>query len=235
MPLDQLFSSLSNSSGESSLGQLLKAPSTQGALSGAASGAVVSMLMNKKARKKMGKTAVKVGGAAALAGLGYYAYRQWQNSQAAPGVNPSQQQAAPALPANAQSPPPLPANWEAASTEVAVTDSLQVKMILSMIAAAAADGTIDREEMNVLIAAIDEAPLEPAEKSELTSALNQPPAVEDLAALVESPEEAAELYGAALTAIDADTPAEDLFLMRFARALELEPGLVEQLNAAMEA
>ena len=82
MPLDQLFSSLTNAKSDprAMLGSLLGSPGSQGALGGAASGALVSLLMNGKARKKIQKHAVKVGGMAAVAGLGYYAYRKWQQS-----------------------------------------------------------------------------------------------------------------------------------------------------------
>ncbi len=221
MPLDQLFSSLASPSSEGSpLGNLLQSPSAKGALSGAASGAVVSLLMNKKMRKKVGKNAAKIGGAAAIAGLGLLAYRQWRNHRStAESVDANSAQAA-ALPE--------------LSGPQQVSNELQVKMILSMIAAASADGTIDDQEMDILIEAINHAEINPGEKSQLTSALNAPPTIEELAALPDSPEEASELYGAALTAIEADTPAEHLFLRRFAGALELEPELVKTIHQVAE-
>jgi uncharacterized membrane protein YebE (DUF533 family) len=228
MSLDKLFSGLTDSKSDprSLLGGLLGSPGAQGALGGAASGAVVSMLMNKKARKKLQKNAVKVGGVAALAGVGYFAYRKWQNRQ-----SPDTPPPAPASPAL---PPPAPRRLEAASAEVRISAELPIKMVLAMIAAAAADGNIDSAEMNALVVAIEEAPIEAAEKGRLTAALNEPPTVEAVAALAENPEEASELYGAALTAIDVDTPAEDFFLRRFARALELDPELVTTLHQTLE-
>ena len=72
MPIDKLFANLNES------------PSAKGALSGAASGAMVSLLMNKKARKKIGKSAAQLGGIAALAGVGYFGYKKWQESRANP-------------------------------------------------------------------------------------------------------------------------------------------------------
>jgi len=223
MPLDQLLSKFAGGSGgTSSLASLFSAPGTQGVLGGAASGAAVSLLMNKKARKKLGKTAAKVGGAAAIAGVGYLAYRTWQNR------NDGGAQAAPP-------PPPVPASLEMASEEAPVAELLQVKMILAMIAAASADGTIDGQEMDGLLCAIENAPIDPAGKSQLTAALNEPPSVEEIAGLVSGPEEASELYGAALTAIEVDTPAEHLFLRRFSNALRLDPELVKTLHQTMAA
>lgn len=179
------------------------------------------MLMNKKARKKLQKHALKVGGAAALAGVGYVAYRQWQQGRVGEASLPT-----------AATPPPL--DFDAAVAEVRISAELPMKMVLAMIAAAAADGTIDGAEMDVLITAIDDAPIESEEKARLTTALNDPPTVEAVAALASGDEEASELYGAALSTIEVDTPAEDLFLRRFARALQLEPELVSALHRSLD-
>jgi uncharacterized membrane protein YebE (DUF533 family) len=202
---------------------LLSAPGTQGALGGAASGALVSLLMNGKSRKKLQKHAVKLGGMAAVAGIGYYAYQKWQQNNAVvpPPLPPA---ALPAPQTTAQvEPPPVPVPVE-----------LPLKMVLAMIAAAAADGSIDSVEMAALANAIDDAPVTPDEKAQLSAALNQPPTVEAVAALAANPEEASEIYGAALTAIDLDTPSEHLFLRRLSRALELEDGLVASLHETLE-
>lgn len=237
MSLDSLFSSLTNSKidPKALLGGLLGSPGTQGALGGAASGALVSLLMNGKARKVIQKNAVKVGGAAALAGVGYYAYRKWQESQ---GAGAATNTAAPvqALPATVEpaTPPPLPGDLADASVQVTVTGELPMKMVLAMIAAAAADGTIDSIEMSMLAVAIDDAPVEAGEKARLTSALNFPPTVEDIAKLANGPEEASEIYGAALTSIEVDTPSEHLFLRRLSKALELDEQLVKTVHETLE-
>ena len=115
--------------------------------------------------------------------------------------------------------------------DVPVPADLPMKMVLAMIASAAADGTIDTKEMDALATAIGQAPVDNAEKARLTAALNQPPTVEEVAALATAPEEASEIYGAALTAVDADSPAEHLFLRRLATALHLDPGLRDALHA----
>lgn len=234
MALDKLFAALSdgNADPRSLLKGFTGSSGAQGALGGAASGALVSALMNAKARKKLKKNAVKFGGVAALAGVGYFAYRQWQQ-----GRSPGAAETPPPPPALAEAPPPPPPplSLEAATTEVPVSDALAMKMVLAMIAAAAADETIDSEEMTALVGAIENAPVTPDERSKLTAALNHPPTVESLAAMAADQEEASELYGAALTAISVDTPAEDLFLRRLASALRLDPELVKNLHLSLEA
>ena len=207
--------------------KLMDSPSAKGALGGAASGAVVSLLMNKKARKKLGKTAVTAGGAAAVAGLGYYAYKKWQGAKDSSSAS--------SQPLSASS-TPSPTQLAAAPTltptlaPVPVDPSLNVKLILSMIAAAAADGTIDPNEMDTLFASMEGSGLSAEEKGKLTAALNNPPSAEEIAALSGSPEESSELYVAALSAIDLDTPAEDFYLRRLAAGLCLDRNLVTQLH-----
>ncbi len=226
MPIDQLFSSLTSSS------------SAKGALSGAASGAVVSMLMNKKARKKIGGSVATIGGAAALAGVGYFAYQKWQKSKAggagaAFAVRPADQNSAPARSSSADSGvPAVPSVLPAASgTALQVSDSLAMKMVKAMIAAAYSDGHIDDAEMDQLENAVASANLTAAENREMMAALNAPPSAQEIAALAESPEEAAELYGAAALAIDSDTVAEKFFLRQLAGALKLDSSLVAEINS----
>jgi len=221
MPLDELFSNLTSS------------PSAQGALSGAASGAVVSMLMNKKARKKIGSSVATIGGAAALAGVGYFAYQKWQQSKisaSTPLPTPDSPTGAAASPPDVLTTPtvkPLPE-----SKPLVVSHSLSMKMVKAMIAAAHSDGTIDDAEMDQLQHAVAAANLTAEENRAMMAALNQPPSVNEVAASAESPEEAAEIYGAAATAIDPDTAAEKFFLRQLASALKLDPALTAEINAA---
>lgn len=225
------------------LGSVLANPAAQGMAGGVAGGALTSLLMNSKAARKLGKNALALGGAAALAGAGYWAYRKWQEGQAAkaPGAAPSTGPAAtpaalpaPALPSAQASLPPVPAGtpFLPPSGDLGGRDRLARKLILAMLAAAHADGHCETAELAKILDTLEAAALNPAEKAELTAALNRPPAVEELGALAACPEEAAEIYVAALTVIDAPSPAESLFLLRLARTLKLDPALIEQLHAA---
>jgi len=209
MPIQKLFSDLAAS------------PSAKGALGGAASGAMVSLLMNKKARKKIGSSAVAVGGMAALAGVGYLAYKKYQSSRGASASSGESRSAQPEVVQPAA--PELPA-------APATNDRLGILMIKAMIAASHADGSVDAAEMDALFQAMERAELSPEENRELTRALNTPPTLESIAAAVLSPEEGAEIYGAALSAIDPDTPSEQFFLRRLATALKLDPKLVECIH-----
>ena len=222
MPFDRLFSEFKSSS------------TAQGALGGAASGAMVALLMNKKARKNLGGTALKLGGAAAVAGVGYYAYQQWPKRKS-PGVGEMTSTSA-----SVSAPVSLPALARASVAPVneppalpVVDDSLAFKMIKTMIAAAQADGQIDDAELAKLEEAVHSAGLSPAEDAAVMAALNTPVTMEEIAQWPASPAEAAELYGAALLAVDPDTVSEKFFLRRLASTLRLPVRLTAQLNASV--
>ena len=128
MPLDKL------------LGDLLSSP-TSGKLSG---NSLAGLLLNKKTSKKIKKNAVRLGGAAALAGVGYLAYQEWQKSQRPPSA--STPSTPPPLPGEAASggPPPLPFENSADQTPplsgTDERDALAMKLVQAMIGAAHADG-----------------------------------------------------------------------------------------------
>ena len=212
---------------ESLLKNLTSSPSAKGALSGAASGALVSALMGTKSGRKLGKTAVKVGGAAAVAGLGYYAFKKWQESRSSQTQSPSVQTQEPSSAPAEQSPLSL----DQAATQVEVTETLCAKIILAMIAAAAADGSIDDQEMDTLFNTMESSQLSAGASGQLTAALNEPPTLEEVATLPSNAEEASELYAASLAAIDLDTPAEHLYLRRLAKALVLDSELVQSIHS----
>ena len=240
MPLDKI------------LGDLLSAP-TSGKLSIDSIGGIGGLLKGrKKAKKFLGKNALGIGGAAAVAGVGFLAYKEWQESQqkgAGAGAPPptggtppplpgeleaAQTQSKTGVPVSGGTPPPLPdlppVQAPVVGTE-AERDKLAMKLVKAMIGAAHADGHVDQDEMSEILAAFDSGGLTAEEKAELTAALNAPPTVEDIAGFAESMEEGAELYAASLAAIDADTPAESVYLARLARQLELPGDLVERLHA----
>ena len=91
---------------------------------GLAAGAMALLLGNKNIRKYGTKVAA-VGGAAALGGLAYKLYQDWQQNQSAPAAGP-----------------PHPLN-ELAGAELDARASLLVR---AMVAAARADGHIDDAE-----------------------------------------------------------------------------------------
>ena len=209
------------------LGRLLQDPAAKGALGGVAGGAATSLLMNKKARKKLGKTAVNVGGVAALAGVAYWAYQKYQGKQA----GQPEAVAAPGQSATGTvTPPPQGSSFLPGPNDTAACNALAIKLVRAMIAAASADGQIDGAELKRVLAAIEQADLNPADKAAMLQAMNTPDTLDGIAALADSQEVATELYAASLSAIEVDTPAEHAYLSMLAAKLNLPGELVSAIH-----
>lgn len=101
-----------------------------------ASGAIAAVLLGTKSGRKLAGNAAVLGGLAAIAGLGYQAYKNYQS-----GKEPA---AEPASRAPAQLPAP-PADSGFAAPE-ALSEDFALVLVRAMIAAARADGHIDASE-----------------------------------------------------------------------------------------
>ncbi|PZQ51305.1 MAG: DUF533 domain-containing protein [Rhodovulum sulfidophilum] len=159
--------------------------------------------------------AAKGGAMAILGTLAISALRAAQaQSQAQAG------QAAPALDAP-------PASHEIASVTGPEAEKL---MLLAMISAAKADGTVDETEMQKIIGKAGENEITPEEKDFILAELKTPVDIPALAAQVTSPTQAAAVYAASVLAITPDTPAEKAYLAELATALGLDAATVSLLE-----
>lgn len=114
---------------------------------------------------------------------------------------------------------------------IALTDPQSERLVLhAMIGAAQADGRIDEAEIERILGRVDGDGVTEEERREAREAARQPVDVEALGAQVTRPELAAEVYLAALMAVEIDTEAEKDYLRRLARALRLDPAMVRRLH-----
>ena len=209
-----------------------RTPRPRGLWGGVAGGVLGSLLMNKKARKNLGSTAMTVGGAAALAGVAYYAYQKVQSRRAGSGAPQTSQPVpapAPAAP-EAIAPPPPDSGFLPPARDQRACDKLSLHLLQAMIAAAHADGEMDGTELRAVLDAVEKADLASADKSAVLAALNKPMNLDQVAALAESPQEAMELYAASLAAIDGDSPAEQAYLSMLSARLRLDPEVVAEMH-----
>jgi uncharacterized membrane protein YebE (DUF533 family) len=187
-------------------------------LTGALAGGVLGMLAgNKSARKfatKSAGTALKLGGLAAVAAIGYTA---WQRSRG-----------------QSEAPMQLPPAGSPFAIE-AVDDTLARGVLVAMIQGAKADGHIDAQEHARIFEQIDQMGLDGEAKAFVMDELREPLSAARIAGYAKSPEAAAELYAATLLAMDPDTPEERNFLIRLQGALDLAPDLAAQIEAAVRA
>ena len=183
------------------------------AMTGAA-GMAVGMLLSGGGLGKLAGNAVKIGAVAAVGGL---AFNAWQNYQ----KNNQGDQPAPEREAF------IPPAGDAVEHE-----QLGKTLVRAMIAAAKADGRIDADEKEAIFARLETMPLSSEEKAWVFDELSSPLDINAVVARADTPEHASEIYAASLVAITADTASERAYLDALATKLKLAPGLVGEIHQA---
>lgn len=206
-----------------------------GIAGGLASGLLVNALGKKKTRKMAG-SALKLGGAAVVGGLAWKAYQNYRENQSAgnelaantAGTNPSNR----AL-QGSQSPADPWQHLQAATfmpTEPGMLAHRDLVMLRCMIAAAHADGHIDRVERQQIFQRIETLDLQADEKSRLFDEILDPHSVSELAAGISEPALAAEAYMAALVMSDTSVLSCRAFLADLSEQLQLPAELVKAMH-----
>ena len=195
-----------------------------GMAGGPLAGGLAAVLLGSKQGRKLGGSALKIGGMAVVGALAYKAYQNWQAGQK-PGAT-SAQADAPLLPP----PEGTPFN----PTSEADQQSLGRGLLRAMIAAAKADGHIDADEQANVFVQMDKLDLDAEDKAFVMDELRAPLDVDAVARSARTPEEAAEIYTASLLAIDVDNAAERGYLGMLAARLKLDDSLVQHLHATVE-
>lgn len=125
-------------------------------------------------------------------------------------------------------PPPVEAGPDA--------DSAETLLLLRVaIAAAKADGVLDRDERAHIAGQLDAAGLSPAERDYVLRDLESPVDVAEVAKQARDPMFAAQLYAAAVAAIGEVSPAERDFLDRIGTALRLDKAATAAIEARLSA
>ncbi|SDJ96063.1 Uncharacterized membrane protein YebE, DUF533 family [Ferrimonas sediminum] len=202
-----------NSSGGNGMSDM-----TKGAIGGAVGGSLLTMLVGTKKGRKMGKKAAKLGGAAALGGLAFKVFNDWQSNQQA---QPQSAAAPPATPAQTQPAPALPPQTEQHSMVV----------LKAMIAAAKSDGHVDDDEKRRIFQAVQAMGASAEVTAFVQQELDKPLDPAEIARGVSSPQEASEVYLASVLMVDEQNFMEQTYLKELASQLQLQPELVAQLEA----
>ncbi|WP_262273139.1 MULTISPECIES: tellurite resistance TerB family protein [Microvirga] len=191
---------------------------------------LAGLLFKGRKKGKVTGNLVKLGGLAVIGGLAYKAY---QNQQTAKGASAGGT-TAPSAPAArseedvAQSALSLPETSR--FHPVSQTEDDALLFLRTMVAAAAADGHIDQAERARIAKGLTEAGIDPEASRWLETEMASPADVEELAANVNDPDKAAQVYAAARLAIDPDTMQEREFLHQLAQALDLDPAMRAQID-----
>ena len=199
--------------------QIVKAlqsdPNTQRTAMTGAAGLAAGMLLSGGGLGKLTGNAVKLGAVAAVGGLAYNAWQNYQkNQQGAAGQVPAQDAFIPA------------------ASDSQAQEELGKTLVRAMIAAAKADSRIDAEEKEAIFAKLETMSLSPEEKAWVFDELSSPLDINAVVARADTPEHAAEIYAASLVAITADTASERAYLDALASKLRLAPELVAEIHKA---
>ncbi len=127
-------------------------------------------------------------------------------------------------------PPPPTSRFNPAAAPASDGNPFELAIVMAMIGAANADGHIGPDEQRTIFDRVGEMPLDSEDKAFVFDTLSKPPSLQDIAALADGPEQAAELYLASRLAIDPDHPAEQAYLEALASRLSLPAELVSHLN-----
>jgi uncharacterized membrane protein YebE (DUF533 family) len=171
-----------------------------------------------------------------LGGLAVSALQRHLQQRATPAAPPSPDQALqPATPAAQPASPtagatqadPAPTSAQAA----AAPDQDRARLLVrAMIAAANADMSIDADERARILTKLEEAGTGPAERAFVEREMNAPMSIDDLAGEVSGPDVAAQVYAAALAAIDVDKATERRFLQALAERLGIDAEIVNEIH-----
>ncbi len=106
-------------------------------------------------------------------------------------------------------------------------------LIRAMIAAAHADGVLDRQERENILARFEAVGLSKEERSFLVQELLSPASMETIVSYVDSPELAREVFAASLLAMEVDCEVEKEYLANLAGALGLAAGEVQAIKTEL--
>lgn len=185
---------------------------------GALAAGAVALLLGTKTGREVTGGALKIGSVAALGGLAYKAYQHWQGDKNETAGS------------NAQ--PVAPAALEQLDDNAA--DKRSKKLLQAIIAAAKADGHIDDNERGVINEFMSKLGNSVELSHFIQAELEKPLNPDEIAEDTDAPGLAAEVYLMSKIIINEANFMEKAYLGELAKALNLEQGLVAQLNRQAE-
>jgi uncharacterized membrane protein YebE (DUF533 family) len=188
-----------------------------------ASIAIAGVLLGTGGGRQVAGSALKLGSLAAIAGLGYQAYKNYQAGQ-----NPVEtvQSATPEL---------LPPPSDSGFAPEAVTTDFALILVRAMIAASRADGHIDEAERARIIDKLKVSGLGADAAQFLEEELANPVDLDAIIGAAKTEEQRVELYTASRLAIEPKSRAERGYLDLLAGRLNLPDALVDHIEATVSA
>ncbi len=193
---------------------------------GALAGGLMALVLGTKTGRKLGGTALQLGGLAALGGLAYKAWSDYQAGRPPLGLGGGSTTTS--MPSS-NGPVLLPAPAGSGFG----SDGVALVALEAMVAAAKADGHIDDKERARIVGELGAVGAESEARRFLEAELAKPLDIDALAAKATTPELATQIYAASLLAIDPDTDVERAYLATLAEKLRLDGGLKAHLETTV--
>lgn len=187
-----------------------------------ATGAIAAALLGTKAGRKFTGSALKLGGLAAVAGLAYKAYQNYQS-----GNEPRQAETG-----NEVLPPPGDTGFDPGQAPQG-EEAFALDLVRAMIAAARADGHIDDAERARIAEKLKLSGIDTDVEQFLMRELERPVDIDALVAGAKTDAQKVELYTASRLAIEPETRAERGYLDMLAGRLSLPDALVDHIEATV--
>jgi len=188
-----------------------------------AAGALLAVLLGTGTGRKLTGKAVQVGGMAAIAGL---AYKAWQDYQA--GRQPGETSAR----GGELLPPPADTPFDPAQSPQG-EDEFALALLRAMIAAARADGHIDESERGKIAERLRDSGIGQDETAFMIAELERPVDLDALIAAAKTDAQKVELYAASRLTIEPRTRAERGYLDMLAGRLGLPDALIDHVEATV--
>jgi uncharacterized membrane protein YebE (DUF533 family) len=193
-----------------------------------AAGAIAAVLLGTGAGRQLTGSALQLGGLAAIAGLGYQAYKNWQSGAQPAPVDPAAQ---PAVNQPELLAPPEGTGFH--TEDAANNGDFAVILVRAMIAAARADGHIDDAEREAIIGKVKLAGLGADAEAFLQSELSNPVDLDAIVASAQTDSQKVEVYTASRIAIEPETRAERGYLDLLAGRLGLADALIDHIETTV--
>jgi uncharacterized membrane protein YebE (DUF533 family) len=189
-----------------------------------AAGALAAVLLGTGSGRAVTGSALKLGGLAAIGGLAYKAWQNYQNgnqpAESAPSGEPE------------LLPPPADTDFHPSQAPQGEAE-FTLSLVRAMISAAKADGHIDDAERQKIGDRLSLAGIGEDAETFMREELERPLDIEALVASARTEAQRVELYTASRLAIDPDTRAERGYLDLLAGRLQLPDALVDHVEATV--
>jgi len=185
---------------------------------GAIAAGVLALLLGTGAGRRITGSALKIGSLAAIGGIGWKAYQNWQQQNSDKAAQ------------------------EAANNKLIPINELPEKeanerslvLLKAMIAAAKADGHVNNKEIEIINKQIENLGLSKDVADLLEGEISKPLDIKEVAALAKNKAMASEIYLVSAIVTDKENSMEREYLSSLAKSMQLPNSLVAQLETVKE-